>query len=472
MVDPIDPSGFNMEAQLYIADTGETFPLWIGGALGQTGRSDGELPGDVSGFFYGSQTFHDLPVLQSINIELNLGLNGKIAIEIGAPFDLGLALLESQLFTIGNTVQVRLGYPKLDRYTGWFGGMNAKPSLRIDPDSGLTATLNIEGAAFASIRSAGSDTFANRSYQNIMRTIAQRHGWDVIEPADDANFSAGDPDPYTVARQTVSQGYLSDFIFLQHIARQAGMDFWLGPSPISSRTAVHLARRNVLLGTRPKYTFVARGRSDFVTTFPLFSFESQAEGVWLPRGAGLVRSADIVPDNREESAEESTPQEGSVTANAPAQVGDGGTEVGDVVSRARLEPDAQTAGEWYATSARDPMTPLERIRSHSTEQSMRGGINATISAFGIPDLVPTDVIRVEELGVFSGNYGVQGVSHQASAGEWKMTLTLLSNATALGIMAEHLQADPPSFNAEVVPADPANGEDVPVEDADEGQVPP
>ena len=453
MPEPIDPSGFNIYAQLVVADSGATFDLWTGGADGTDRFNEG---GDTYAmnpgqFYRGGEVFIDIPVLQSISIELNLGLNGKINIEIAAPFDLGLALLESQLFTIGNAVEVQVGYPKTNRFTPWFNGMSAKPSIRIDPDSGLTATLNIEGAGFAALRSSGTDPFTNQSYQDVIQAVADRNDWD-IEPPDVGNFSADSPDPYLVTRASVSQGGATDFIFLRNVTRQAGLDFYLNPSPRRpGKTSVFLSRRDSVLGSAPRYTFVARGKSDFTDTFPLLSFESQAEGVWLPRGTGTVRSEDIDPFTRDCDPQEVSQATSSVTASGEGQVGDGGGVVGETHVRARRAADTQTLGEWHAASARDPMTPLERIRSHSTEQAMRGGINATITSFGIPDLVPTDVIAIDELGIFSGNYGIQGLTHNAAAGEWRMTMTLLSNAASLAAIAEQLQASPESFNTEAAP---------------------
>jgi len=59
---------------------------------------------------------------------------------------------------------------------------------------------------------------------------------------------------------------------------------------------------------------------------------------------------------------------------------------------------------------------------------MRAGLNATITSFGIPYLLPDAMVRLKGLGIFDGNFGVDGVTHSASESGWTMSIKLLSNA--------------------------------------------
>ena len=139
----IDPSGFQMNVRVRVSEE-QIFNLWIGGA---EGRSPAGAQTGAS-FFSGPGVFDDLPIVTSVEMEMGLGLNGKVSVGISATSDLGLALLESRLFIIGNVVEVQLGYPKIGLFTPWFGGIQAKPSIQWDPNEGLTATMNVEGAGF------------------------------------------------------------------------------------------------------------------------------------------------------------------------------------------------------------------------------------------------------------------------------------------------------------------------------------
>jgi len=59
---------------------------------------------------------------------------------------------------------------------------------------------------------------------------------------------------------------------------------------------------------------------------------------------------------------------------------------------------------------------------------MRAAINLTITSYGIPDLFPNRTVRVENVGVFSGNYGIDGITHSASESGWNMSIKLIANA--------------------------------------------
>jgi len=418
----IDPSGFQISVVLVTADG--RFPLWLRGAT----IGEGE---DAISIFRGAEiNLNDLPIVQGVDMDINLGLNGKVNVEIGAPFELGQALLQSQLFTIGNAIEVQIGYPKLSMFTPWFSTMAAKPSFSISPDEGLSATLNGEGGAFSSIRAGATTVYRNTNYARIIREIATgpTNGWWLRIP------QQGDPgsDQLYADRSVVSQGNLSDWSFIQILSRAADCDAYMAPPDSEgSPSVLYVVAREEYATRRPRYTFLLRGNPDFVNYFPIFEFESSAEDVWLPRGSGPVRWADVNPDDRSEP-------EGTEDGEDQTRVGgDAGPAGGSV------EADDQTvsligqrgvpgfAGRFLSTSARDPRGQEAVARQERREQGMAGGLNATITTIGIPDIFPGDIIRLETAGIFDGNYAVQGLSHKAGEGEWTTSMRLLNNAMQL-----------------------------------------
>jgi len=419
MTSVLDPSGFQIA--VVVRTGGSRFPLWIGGAIG-AGRTI--YQSDDSN----DALYEDLPIVESIQVDIGMGLIGKVSVEIAATYDLGLKLLESALFAIGTAIDVQIGYPRTGKFLPWFSTMASKPSISISPDEGLTATLNGEGGAFAAERGTSSETF-NGSYAEIINTIAgqESNRWEVDIPS-----SSGNEDPLYVSREGVSQNNRTDWMFVQHLCRLANCDTWITPHPtVKGANLLRVRRRSEAMADKPRYTFVSRGRMDFINSFPIFSFESSAEGVWLPPGAREVRTADINIITRETPPEIVVrPEETDVpTMPGDTTVGPGAEEEEGATRAAEATPrDARgTAGIRVVQPAHAPESQRESLVSLATERRQQGGLNANFTTIGIPDLFPGEVIRLEGLGIFSGNYCVESVSHSGSPGEWTMTIKLLGD---------------------------------------------
>jgi hypothetical protein len=412
----LDPSGFQIAVVVKRNDV--RFPLWVGGA-----RRD-----DVSLFLDPAADFPDIPIVESVSIDIGRGNIGKVNVEIAAPYDLGLALLESRLFTIGSVIEVQVGYPKLSRFIPWFSAMQAKPSVNLSQEEGLTATLNGEAGGFSAMRNGSSETF-NGSYADIIQTIADQESnrWSVSLPP-----RTGDQnDPLYLQREGVSQSNSPDWFFILRICRLANCDAYIDQDPNNpGRNRVVVLRRRDGMDGPARFTFVSRGRADFIDTFPLLEFQSTAERVWLPREAGEIRASDIDPDTGALIDVTVSPNQ-SETPRAPGDAGAGPGERTIDGTTVALEASRRTesgTGERLAPSARASATPEEVASSRSEEGQQSAGLNAEMSSFGIPELVPGEIVRIAGAGVFNGNYGVESVSHSVSAEEWTMNVRLLSNS--------------------------------------------
>ena len=412
----LDPSGFQIAVVVKRDDV--RFPLWVGGA-----RRD-----DVSLFLDPTMDFPDIPIVESVTIDIGLGMIGKLGVEIAAPYDLGMALLESRLFTIGSVIEVQVGYPKLSRFIPWFSAMQSKPSINLSQDEGLSASLNGEAGAFAAARSGSSETF-DASYADIIRTIAERehNQWTLSLPS----RLAGEADALYEPRQGVSQADMTEWVFIMHISRLANCDAYIAQdSQQVGRNCIVVRRRSEIMGGQPRFIFVSRGRADFINTFPLLEFESSAEQVWLPRSAGEIRAAFHDPDTgetREVVASRTT----STTPRAPGDATsvEGSARVdGTTVALESSRRDDRATGERIAPSPRASATPEEVVSSRSEEGSQSAGLKANMTTIGIPELYPGDVIRIEGAGIFNGNYGIESVQHNVTAEAWSTSLQLLSNS--------------------------------------------
>ena len=437
MPDVLDPSGFQVSVVLRAG--GDTFPLWMGGAI-QDGSTiyQGEDASDV--------LYNDIPVVESVQIDIGMGLIGKITVEIATTYDLGLQLLQSSLFAIGSVLEVQIGYPRIGKFTPWFAAMAAKPSISINPDDGLTATLNCEGGAFAAARSASGRTYSG-TYRSIIEEIASReeNRWNLDIP------TPGADDPLIVERGSVSQGNRTDWMFVQYICRMSNYDCWI-TSVDTGLNVLRLRRREDHMAGVPRRTFVCRGQCDFINSFPILTFESSAEGVWLPQGARQARSTDI--DIRTRRGGDSDTVVRVEDTNVPVLPGDtttgDGSEVseGVVISVEASERDSRD-GTRVVHPAHSPERTSEVLTSMVTERRQHGGLNATFSTIGIPDLYPGEAVKLVGLGIFNGNYVVESISHTAAPGDWSMSVKLLGDGvdargmeTALSRIRERYNQEP------------------------------
>lgn len=445
----LDPSGFQFSVVIHTSEGGR-IPLWM-----REQSAEGQDPAVGAGT--GIENL-DLPIVESVDLRIAQGLNLSMTINLAATYDLGLRILDSPLLRIGNQVEMQAGYPKLNRFLPTATGMTQVPSVRITADEGLTASLNVQGGAFASFRGASSRVFQNKTYREIIQDNCDRFQWQADLPD-----SRGSDDPLDQQRPTISQANRADWYFLQWIVRSANCDGAVVPSQQSpGQTIFRVRRRREVLAARPRFVFVMRGRVDFDVYFPLLSFESQMQGVWAPRSASAVLTGDINPDDRSETTAEATPQTTAVPSTSEVVVAPGSVRIEQ--TQVQIFPDAgngaEGTGEFLTVSARDPLTPAQVVESHRTESAARAAIQATVTALAIPEILPGEIIQIENMGVFNGNYEVRELSHKLAAGSWDMEMQVLNNASTTSLLAQELGVRATIVNTETA--------DTPISDSGSG----
>jgi len=452
----IDPSSFQISVVMEVRGSGVRIPLWtrgVGAATGDSGavassRSAGGFGASGDGPISASDLLTlDLPIVTSVSVELSLGLVGKVNVEISATYELGLLLLDSPFFQIGNLVDVQLGYQRSQRFMDPVVGQTSKPSIRISAEEGLTATLNVEGGGFAALRGVSNRTFKGKSYKQIINQVAKELKWEV-EGLDDIRSNINRPnllvdEPLFAVRDIVSQGNMTDWFFIRHLCYNAGCHVWMGSVSASGKHKLVVSPRKSTLAGTPRYKFVSRGNSDFIKSFPALEFETEAEFVWLPGGGVRSTSQSINPQTKKVEKHEATAK----TSAEPA-LGSAGSanseqaEVGSTPVQLASADGPGRTGEYMVVSARDPRKPGDVVQSHRDELAVLGGITAKVTSFGIPDLLPGDVVQLDALGVFNGLYGINSLTHTANDTDWSMTMELINNASASGVFEKYF-VNPP-----------------------------
>lgn len=471
----IDPSGFQISAVIRTTD-GYSATLWMrgasdggGGLAGAVGDALGGAASSVGGMLGGGGSgpapefvSMDLPYLESVDVDISLGLSCRVTVAIATPFDIGLKLLDTSLFQIGNVIEVQNGYPKSSRFTPWVTAMMSKPSIRISGDEGLTLTINGDGGGFASLRGTSSKVYTGKSHKQIIKEIADRHKWvtefpeaglDLASVVSAVTGGGENEDPLDKTRESVGQENMTDWFFVQRLVRSDGCDAFLASNEDGKRT-LFVKRRKDALKQQPSVRLLMRGNPNFEKDFPILDFESEAEGVWLPGAAVSVKSRDIDPDDGSttdiEATADSTKEPSLGDAGVP---GDGTVDVnGEKVQLVASGGGDERAGEYLSTSARDPRGQQSIAQSHRDESTLRGGFNAQITTYGLPDLWPGDLVEVQGLGIFNSNYYITELGWSANASEFLSKLKVINNASASGLIDDVFLNDPPSTNTEHVDA--------------------
>ena len=468
----LDPSGFQISVVVINPSDGVRIPLWTRGKGGDTLS---EVSGTVSdalstvdsalGLMGGSGSGSvdlmglDLPIVEGVTLELSLGMIAKTAINIAAPFDLGLKLLESSLFKVGNLYEVQLGYPKSGRFTPWFVSTAQKPSIRITGDEGLSGTLNGDGGGMAAIRGQSAKVYEGKSYREIIEEIAETHKWGVVfkDEASALEMIAavglgGEEHPLDKTRATASQRNLSDWFFIQKMCIDAGCDAFLAPDKSDESTNIlYIKRRKESLSRPPLYKFIMRGNADFSTAFPMFDFEIEPVGVYLPGGAVKTTSSDVDPLSKKrvdveataETSDEAALGEGKVPTSSEKDV------EGKKIQLVAADGNQRT-GQFMNISARDPRGAPDVCQATRNILAFRGGVNANISSYAIPELFPGSIVELAGVGVFNSNYWVESMTHTASDTEWTMSLKLVNNGSASGGLEDFLSKQSEKKNTEEV----------------------
>lgn len=407
----MDVSGFVVAVTVISRD--RRFNLWTLPAAG--GMSSLDPENDLAGKV----------VVESLELEMGRGYNSRISVKLAAPFDVGLELLRSSLFKIGNTMEVTFGYPKAGKFMPAISTFVERPSISLDPVEGLSASLEGSSGMFAGIRGTRSAQYTNMSYADIIRRIVDEGGYgvDVVLPD-----PTGSDDPLYVVRESVSQQNHSDWFFIRTIAADALCDVWVGyaPSQGISRQQLVVSRRSEDVIDLPKVTLIARGDADFERVWPILQFETDAEGVWLPGGAQETSATVTDPETGTEVTVRSTPTDEPGTGDAAPVAGM--RNVGGVAVGAGPDPAPESTGARVYVPGGDPQEASQQVAAFRSERAAAGSIKINVTTFGIVDLFPNDKVHITGLGVFDGDYLVDTVSHSLSAGEWSMNLQLFANA--------------------------------------------
>lgn len=383
------------------------------------------------------QVFHfqapDFPFITAVTVNFQQTWDvATISFTVDAPFQVGLAMLNSNMFRAGNQIEVVIGYPDGPKSHPFYGFLHqGGVGLELTPN-GLTGTVTchsyskvetyehalrtnnlkeaFEGAAIGSgryktVRYEGGADAAFAEFSNYKMTGFKVYS-DVIELAHRLTntWSVPDADELLAGKvETLVVNY--------------------GPDQKSGK---------------PTRKFVMRGQfseEGGVFTYPIDSFGPQmdsgwfvispgsASGVQAPRvnDAGEVVTTEAKPEDSEEKAgQDEVAADAVEDRQVPA--GEGGQE-----KQYNKQPGDKEATATFVVPGAAEEWQEVMLKNLQTHMARRDGWKANIVTVGIPDIRAQEVCEVLGMGtLYNGIWTIDGVTHQCALGNFTTTLQVHS----------------------------------------------
>jgi hypothetical protein len=458
------------------------FGVRLAGRIRQFVAGSGSGPGKVVELWTENQdseltkNFGALAFVSEINVNLKMGDNASIALVLTPPFEDALKFMQSELVRFGNgRLEVEIGYT-----TGTFSGSGAitatmlpfsgflqKPDISIGSD--ITITLHALGVGYQMNVVGGleSETFDEntspakavlKTLQKYVSTDGSSSGLTVDEKTLYQYVPTAKQDPQsgdkffripTVTSIQVASGFPDAKIFNGVVHKGPRNDWWFVKETVQENGYDLFIQGNKLYivektfwmtngvgDLKPRKQFLLRGNVDpTLNMFPILSFQSPTEGVWMQPGVGRLAAFDVDPNKKKTDGESHT----ASAEDTPIARGKESADPADLLSWASgiISPLKSIAARIMAGDPNDPDVQ-KRLEAHWMDLNMQDGVQGQFTTIGVPDLVPGDVIEAggfepfdgattKDKALFNGVYGVLEVNHKVGVGGWETNFLGIMN---------------------------------------------
>lgn len=455
-----------------ITKAGERVPLWTNVlSKGEPNKYAEKFTQELT------QGLVSFPFLESLTIELQLGLYPRMVAVLTPPWQNARQFLDSILVENGKSIlEAVIGYS-----AGTGGGVvlsSPFQAMILEPEISLgtetVITLNALGVAgYDCSANQASRSFSGKTRKHILEEVAKGPdiassvgtdsvGDDIITEAslaralenkskrqltlDYSEITAGTEADIALSetKVTMSQGWKTDWMFMLQVAQEAGC--WLLQTG-QDGTVIKVISIQEHLAEDPSYTLryydyiggklgpdhantageTANGTLAGATDgdFPILSVSSLSKQVWQPGATKALVATGI--DSSTGEAVRTVTTDGNA---GPAKVtGGGGGTVKPDGSNSGLDPKTGAGG---APSNREPeFGDGKAVERANFAASFSMGIQLKVTTLGIPNILPGHVVAVRGLGLrFDFNYGVFVVKHHIGVSGFTTELELISNTAA------------------------------------------
>tara|TARA_Y100000310_G_scaffold328163_1_gene395793 strand:- start:2257 stop:3543 length:1287 start_codon:yes stop_codon:yes gene_type:complete len=378
------------------------------------------------------------PFVTGVSVQLAQGGIPSVSVNLNAPYSAGREMLDhGTLFSLGNVISTRIGYPDSGEFTDWYscilnqGGMG----LILSPD-GLSGSITGAASALSGFGTVTPDTTDMDGLAAITRAAAglgmeldaSEHAIAVLTTLSPSEFQH-------------AAGSISNFSELKVLLDQFGL-FGFGASQ-DRRQIFRVRTIEELTSQAPSVTLAMRQGFDAQTrTYPLLNFTPEA-GIHAfahgpsssaARGISSWRIDDDMVMRRVDTAPEEMPvQGGQEVIDEPSPTDatiqtDGGPVVVDIA------PDHEVEG-LGSQQVSEPIPDLLQERQQLSEMYLGDGTTGLrvswACAVGIHDLLPGDLFRAQTgAGMYDGSYWIEGLTHDWSPQGFRTSGTAISRTSS------------------------------------------
>ena len=435
-----------------------------------------------------------LAFVSEINVNMKMGDNVSISLVLTPPFEEALIFMQSDLCRYGNgRLEVTLGYttgdptgPGSTMTTLPFSGFLQKPDVSIGSD--ITITLHALGVGYQANEAGGAETKSfdvtmspadavkttlekyasgdgattglkiDNLYKYIDASKQDKNSGDLFFRVPTANVLPVSSKPVSLSEDlpgetssdsqfpdaptftgVVHKGPRNDWWFIRETVQEYGYDlfmegnelcivdksFWMKSQYANRKAMKHFWLRGIVDPSRNIY--------------PILSFQSPTDNVWIQPGVGQLLCHDVDPSKQSENGTvhsasasvtpivRSKPSLGDLLDNLDNSIAEDVAHVN--------KANASDANNKLLASLNfpgDPNNPQvqKKLEAHWTDLNYNGGVQGIFGTIGIPDLTPGDVIQadgfnpIRDMGgstdkaIYNGPYGIVEVNHKIGVGGW------------------------------------------------------
>jgi hypothetical protein len=357
------------------------------------------------------------------------------------------------LFTPSSTLEVKLGYAN-GLFTRTFRGVLQSTTLATS-GSQMEMSLEAVGSAWTASRIDGAITVESRSIIDTLRLLCDSRGLELFYLN-----NKGEEIPLLVVpndlsnlRRIISNTFTdNDLLIINRLIRiSAGYDFFCEANRI---IILNLLQQGL---TRDIPTFMYMGALDIEKNqFPLLSYNSSNSQNAYIAAVHRVQTKDVdLSEQKVENPIQKTTASGDLNISFTKPFG-----LPDVLAQSVAGVTSGFAGAgsilFNQTSFREdnngvnmPLASTDNDREQKAAYEKRrgelmSGLQAEIETMGHPVFRPGMQVNIGGLSqLFSGRYYVVGLRHQASAGEFKTSMELITTGTEEVLQAHNEEVQGP-----------------------------
>lgn len=444
------------------AGPGKVVELW-------TENQDSELTKDLGALAFVSE----------IDVKYKLGDNAEITLVLTPPFEDALKFMQSELIRFGNgRLEVELGYT-----TGTFTGSGAitatslpftgflqKPDLNIGSD--IVITLHALGVGYQMNVVGGVETTpfpVGTTYADAVKQTLQKYVdhdgsssglkiTDLYKYIDASKQNGATADPFFKSPETktvvgspvggrqdnnparIWKGPRNDWWFVRETLNNFNYDLFIqGNEIFVVEKSAWITNGFAQKGNRKQ--FMLRGNVDPTRNmYPILTFQSPTEAVWLQPGIGKLYKFDVDVNKKDEAGK-------TVSASSDQTAISRGEQSANPIDLIKnIVPNILKNTNDYVLAAGGRVHPgdpadtemAKQTEAHWTDLNFQEGVQGQFTTIGVPDLTPGETIEVSgfepikgqgdpKKALFNGTYGVIEVNHKVGVGGWDTSFLAIMN---------------------------------------------